>query len=107
MENVAPLRALNRRSRQLLQLGFVVLAIGAFVTVVSLFIGTIRLLPPSHPLYNLYTLAANIIFWAGIIILILGIAMIIRALTRRKENDLALTTGEVLVQSGYFDGQYS
>src|SRR5215510_2435026 len=107
MENVAPLRALNRRSRQLLQTGFVVLAIGAFITLVSIAIGTIRLLPPSHPLYQLYTLIANIIFWIGVIILIIGIAMIIRDLTRRKENDLVLTTGDALVQSGYFDNTYT
>jgi nuclease-like protein len=107
MENIAPLRALNRRSTQLLQLGFVILAIGAFVTVVSLALGTIRLLPPSHPLYDLYTLVANILFWAGLIILALGIAMIIRALTRRKENDLALMTGDVLAKSGQFDRSYT
>ncbi len=107
MENVAPLRALNRRSRQLLQLGFVVLAIGAFVTVVSMAIGTIRLLPPSHPLFELYNLVANILFWIGVIILVIGIAMIIRALTRRKENDLALMTGDALGQSGYFDNSYT
>lgn len=106
MENIAPLRALNRRSQQLLQLGFVVLAIGAFLTVVSLAIGTIRLLPPSHPLYQLYILVTNLLFWIGVIVLIIGIAMIIRALTRRKENDLAFTTGNVLSQSNYFDASY-
>jgi Nuclease-related domain len=107
MENVAPLRALSRRSRQLLQFGFIVLAIGVFVTVISLAIGTIRLLPPSHPLYQLYTLGANILFWTGIIVLVIGIAMLIRALTRRRENDLALMTGDALVQSGYFDAHYT
>ncbi len=107
MQNIAPVRSLNRRSQQLLQFGFVVLAIGALVTIVSIAAGTIQLLPPSHPMYRLYTLIANVLFWGGVVVLLIGLAMIIRALTRRRENDLATATGNVLVQSGYFNGNYT
>ena len=43
----------------------------------------------------------------GIVVIIIAIIIGIRALTRRKENDLALLTGDVLNQSNYFDGRYS
>ena len=48
MENIAPVRALNRRSTQLLQMGFIVLAIGILLTVV----GRITDHYPPHPPYS-------------------------------------------------------
>lgn len=107
MENVAPVRALNRRSRSLLQAGLVVVALGFFLAIVAQFVLTIKLLPPSHSLYQAYTLGGNVVFWAGVIVLLVGLAMLIRAFTRRKENDLALMVGDLLAQSGYFDNHYS
>jgi hypothetical protein len=105
MENVAPSRALNRRSTHLLQIGFVVLAVGTFLTIVGLFMVTVPLFPPNHSLYGLYNLAGDLVFIVGLVVALVGVAMAIRAVTRRKENDLALVTGQFLGQS--LDGRYT
>ena len=107
MENIAPVRALNRRSTQLLQMGFIVLAIGVLLTVVGALLTTILLIPRIHPLFWLYDLVAHGLLVIGIIVIVVAIIIAIRALTRRKENDLAMLTGDVLNQSNYFDGRYS
>lgn len=107
MENIAPLRSLTRRTRQLLQVGFIVLAIGVFLAVAGQVVLTIQLLPHSHPMYQLYILVGNIVFYVGVIVFLIGAGLAIRAVTRRKENDLALMTGDFLAQSGYFNQNYS
>jgi len=107
MENIAPVRALNRRSTQLLQMGFIVLAIGILLTVVGALLTTILLIPKIHPLFWLYDLTSNALLAVGIFVILIAIIIGIRALTRRKENDLAMLTGDVLNQSNYFDGRYS
>jgi hypothetical protein len=107
MENIAPVRALNRRSTQLLQMSFIVLAVGVLLTVIGALLKTILLIPRVHPLFWLYELTGNGLFIGGIVVIIIAIIIVIRALTRRKENDLALMTGDVLNQSNYFDGRYS
>ena len=107
MENIAPVRALNRRSTQLLQMGFIVLAIGVLLTVVGALLTTILLIPRTHPLFWLYDLTANALLAIGIVVILAAIIIGVRALTRRKENDLAMLTGDVLNQSNYFDGRYS
>ncbi len=105
MENVAPSRALNRRSTQLLQMGFVVVAVGFFLAILGLVLGTIQLVGKTTDLYPLYILLSNILFGAGVIIGLIGIAIAIRAVTRRRENDLAQITGQFLEQ--FLDGRYS
>ncbi|MBA3874214.1 MAG: hypothetical protein H0X30_34210 [Anaerolineae bacterium] len=107
MENIAPVRALNRRSTQLLQMAFIILALGVLLTVIGALLTTILLIPRIHPLFWLYDLAGNGLLIIGIVVVIVAIIIGIRALTRRKENDLALMTGDVLNQSNYFDGRYS
>ncbi|MBZ0279954.1 MAG: NERD domain-containing protein [Anaerolineae bacterium] len=107
MDNVAPVRALNRRSTQLLQIGFVVLAVGVFLAIVGLLLVSIPLIPTQHSLFVPYDLFFKFVFFLGLIVVVAGIALAFRAVTRRKENDLALLTGEIMGQSGYFDGRYS
>jgi hypothetical protein len=107
MENIAPVNALNRRSRQLLQWGFIVFAVGALVTVLGLLFTTIRLIPTIHPLFGFYNFVTNLVYAIGLIIIAASLVLVVRAFTRRKENDLALITGNVINQSGYFDGRYS
>jgi hypothetical protein len=104
MENVAPVRALVRRSQELLQLGFVVLAVGIFLAVIGLVMTTILLIPKENQLFSLYNFFGNLIFGLGVIVAAVGVAMAIRAVTRRRENDLAMETGEFL--SRYFDNTY-
>ncbi len=107
MENIAPVRALTRRSRQLLQISFIVLAIGVLLLVVGALLTTILLIPRIHPLFWLYDLTGNGLLVVGAIVIVLAVAVVLRAFTRRKENDLAMMTGDVLNQSNYFDGRYS
>lgn len=105
MDNVAPSRALNRRSTHLLQVGFVVLAIGVFLTIVGLLMVTIPLFPPNHSLYGVYNIVGDIVFGLGLIVALVGVGLAIRAVTRRKENDLANHTGQFLAQ--FLDGRYT
>ncbi|MBI1281278.1 MAG: hypothetical protein GC179_24335 [Anaerolineaceae bacterium] len=107
MENIAPVRALNRRSTQLLQMAFIVVAIGVLLAVVGALLITILLIPKIHPLFWLYDLSSKGLLAGGIFVVLVAIVIAIRALTRRKENDLAMLTGDVLNQSNYFDGRYS
>lgn len=105
MENVAPSRALSRRSTHLLQVGFVIVAVGFFLAILGLVLGTIQLVGQTTDLYPLYILFSNVLFGAGVILGLIGVAMAIRAVTRRRENDLAMITGQYLGQ--YLDGRYS
>lgn len=105
MENIAPSRALSRRSTQLLQYGFVILAVGVFLAILGLVLGTIQLVAQTAPGYSLYIFISNVLFGIGVVISFIGIALAIRAVTRRRENDLAFITGQYLEQ--YLDGRYS
>ncbi|MBL8161022.1 MAG: NERD domain-containing protein [Anaerolineae bacterium] len=107
MENVAPVRALNRRATQLAQLGFVGLAVGAFLVIIGLVIVTIPLLPPQHELFALYTLIGRALTIIGGIILLGGIVLIARAFTRKRENDLAMQTADMLLQDPIFNERYT
>lgn len=106
MENIAPVKALTRRSHQLYQIGFIVVALGALLTVIGLIATNIPFVSTIDPSYNLFMLAGNLIFFLGVAGLIAGFGLIIRARTRRRENDLALLTGDFLVQTGFFDQRY-
>lgn len=105
MENVAPARALVRRSRQLLQWAFVVFSIGVLLVVMAAVAFVIQLLPPNHRSFAVYDLLRWIGFVVGVILVLLGLGLAIRAFTRRTENDLAHTTGRFLQQR--LDSQYS
>ncbi|NWG17093.1 MAG: NERD domain-containing protein [Chloroflexi bacterium] len=99
MENVAPARALARRSYQLLQLGFVVAAIGIFLSLIALLGFAIPPIPPGHAQFGLYDFGRKALLIVGMAVGILGLALAIRAVTRRRENDLALITGDFLSSS--------
>lgn len=105
MENVAPARALARRSYSLLQLAFVVVAIGIFISVVALLGFAIPPIPPSHPQYGLFNFGRTALLILGAAVGLLGLGMAIRAFTRRQENNLALITGDALAPQ--FDGRHS
>lgn len=105
MENIAPARALARRSYNLLQLAFVIVAIGIFVSVVALLGFAIPPIPPSHPQFGLLSFGRTALLVIGIATGLLGLGMAIRAFTRRQENNLALITGDTLAPQ--FDGRYS
>lgn len=105
MLNTAPSRSLTRRSRNLLVIGFIVSSIGIFLLAVGLFL---RLVPT---FFGQTTTAGQFQSGIGLFLLIIGIlgflggtALAVRALTRRRENDLAYLTGEHLSQ--FLDERY-
>lgn len=94
MRNVAPSMTLARWARQLLQLSFLVVAVGAFLTAIGLALYIIPLVR-ENDFYNFFRGA---IFVIGLIVVAVGIGMAIRAVTKRTDNDLAIVTGEFLQQ---------
>jgi hypothetical protein len=105
MRNIAPSRVLSRRSNQLLTLAFVVAAVGIFVGAVGVFLYIVPLATPSNPQYGLYAFVRlTVLILAGVFFLI-AIALAVRALTWKKDNDLAIVTGRFLEQ--YLDDGYT
>jgi hypothetical protein len=79
MQNIVPARSLARRSRNiLLGAAFLILS-GILLLTVSFFMQTVRLVVPSNPNYGLYTFATSAAIWLGGLLIIVGIALIIRA----------------------------
>jgi hypothetical protein len=104
MHNVAPTRALARRTRQLLTLAFAIAAVGVFVAVVGLALFVVQLAPPGSRNYAVFALARVAILIIGIIIFLVALGFAVRALTIRTDNDLALVTGRFLAR--YLDTRY-
>ena len=104
MHNVAPSRALARRTRQLLTIAFVIAAIGTFVAVVGLALFVVQLVGPTSPSYGLFTMVRIAVLLLGIIIFFIALGISTRALTLRKDNDLAVTVGRFL--ASYLDERY-
>lgn len=104
MENVAPSGALARRSRQLLQLAFVVIAGGVFIAVVGLALYVIELAVPDNSIYRFYDFMRGILLLGGVVVSIVGLIIGARAYFTRVDNDLARQVGMYLEQ--YFDNRY-
>jgi len=104
MLNVAPSRALARRARQLLTIGFAVGAVGVFIAIVGLALFVIPLAAPGTNAYNFYFLVRVLLLLAGIVVFLIGVGVAVRAVTIRKDNDLAMITGRFLGQ--YLDSRY-
>lgn len=105
MRNVAPSRALVRRSRRLLEIAFVVVAIGIFLAIVGLALYAVPLTASTSSTFGLYNLGRTVLFIGGVFLGVVGVILAIRAFTWRTENDLALITGQYLEQ--YLDDQYT
>lgn len=106
MNNVAPSGALARRSRQLLQLAFVVIAIGVFVTVIGLAMYAIPLAVPGNSVFPFYNVLRGFLFWGGALVALGGLAMGVRAYFTRTDNDLARITGDYLSRYQELDNRY-
>lgn len=104
MHNVAPSRALARRTRQLLTIAFVVAAVGIFVAVAGLALFVVPVVGPASSAYGLFTAIRIGVLLLGIVIFLVALAIIIRAMTLRKDNDLAMVVGRFL--TGYLDDRY-
>lgn len=104
MHNVAPSRALARRTRQLLTIAFVIAALGTFVAVAGLALFVVPIVGPTSPSYGLFTMVRVAVLLLGIVIFFVALAVSTRALTLRKDNDLAMTVGRFL--GNYLDDRY-
>lgn len=106
MENVAPSNALARRSRQLLQVSFVVVTAGVFLTAIALALYAVRLAVPSNSVFPFYNFVRGLLFWVGVFIALGGLALGLRAYFTRVDNDLARVTGNYLSRYQELDNRY-
>ena len=105
MHNVVPSRALARRSRGLLEIGFVATAAGMFLAVVGFALYIVPLTSKTSSLYTAFNLGRGATLLGGMALAVAGVLMIVRALTWRTENDLARQTGALLAE--HLDEQYT
>lgn len=106
MHNVAPSRALARRSRQLLQLAFVIVSGGIFLAVVGLVLYVVPLAVPGNPIFPLYDFTRATLLLVGAVAAVVGVIVAANALLIRPDNDLARTTGEHLARERDLDARY-
>lgn len=104
MHNVAPSRALARRQRQWLTAAFVVAAIGVFIAVAAAALFVVELVGRESPSYGIFSLIRLLILLFGIILFFVGLGVGVRAVTLKKDNDLAMITGRFIGQ--YLDDRY-
>ncbi len=98
MQNVAPSIALVRRSRQLLLWGFVTAAAGALIGIIGLGLFVVDFAVQDNPGFNVYHVFRTVLLFLGGIVALTGIALGIRALTWKTDNDLAKMTGDYLAR---------
>ena len=104
MHNVAPSRALARRTRQLLTLAFVIATIAILTIVIGIALFVVPLAAPASPYYRTYNLVRWAVTIIGVIIFLISLGVGVRAVTIRKDNDLAVIVGRFLGQ--YLDERY-
>lgn len=105
MRNIAPTRALSRRSNQLLTIAFFVAGAGVFVIAIGVALFVVQFAAPSNPGYGTYQFIRGAVLAIGFLIILVAIGMAIRALTWKKDNDLAIVTGRYLEQ--YLNDRYT
>jgi uncharacterized protein YggT (Ycf19 family) len=105
MINVAPARALNRRSRHALQLSLFAAAAGILAIIVGLAMKGITLVAPSNTWFRVYVLITDVLILGGGLAILVGGVIAIRAATWRTENDLAKVVGNVL--ASHLDERYT
>lgn len=98
MQNVAPTLVLARRARQLLQLAFLAMSAGIFIIVVALSLFVIRIASEGGETFGFYNFLRTFLLFLGVLLMILGAGMVLRAITWKTDNNLALVTGAHLAQ---------
>lgn len=98
MQNVAPTGALARRSRQWLQVAFVVVTGGVFMAVIGLALFAIPLAVEGNRVFGLYNFIRTILLIGGVITGLVGLGLAVRAYLTRVDNDLAAITGQHLAR---------
>ena len=104
MQNIVPARSLARRSRNLFLGAILIILFGALLIVAGIFMRSVGLVVPTNPNYQLYTLSATAALWIGGLLIFIGIIMIIRAVTWRRDNVLAQKIADAL--DDFLDKKY-
>lgn len=96
MNHIAPRRIVSRRASQMLTLAFLLAAAGLFILALGVFLFAVPLDKPAHPSFALYSLVRGALLGLGVLGLAAAAVLAVRALTYRRDNDLALLTGRAL-----------
>ncbi len=96
MRNIAPSRALMRRSRQYVEIAFVLGAAGIFLATFGLALYAVPLTASGSSIFSLFDLGRIVAFFGGIALGIIAMLLMGRALTLKKENDVANIVGQSL-----------
>jgi hypothetical protein len=104
MLNTAPSRSLGRRTRQLLLFAFLSVSLGAFLLSVGVLLYLILFAAVGSTGYLIQRGISYTLLTTGGGAVLLGLFFLVRALVRRRENDLAAITGDHLSQ--YLDERY-
>jgi hypothetical protein len=104
MLNTAPSRSLARRTRQLVFFGFMSLAAGVFLLSVGILLYNILFAREGTTAFQVQRFFAVTLLTLGGTGLLGAVYFLLRAAIRRRENDLAVLTGEVLAP--HFDERY-
>ncbi len=99
MRNVAPSRSLVRRANQVKTLALLLGALGVFLTAVGILLAAVPLDSPTSHTYGLYLFIYNLALLVGIVLLVVAIALAVRAFTWKTDNDLAMITARFLSPS--------
>lgn len=106
MRNIVPARSLARRSRNLMLGAILLVALGAVGIVVSMFLDTVPLEVANTPNFTLYQFTVGALWWIGILSIIIGVGLVIRALTWKRDNPIAAQIGDVLARELNLDDRY-
>lgn len=98
MRNEAPSRSLVRRANQVKTLALLVGAVAIFIGAVGILLAAIPLDNPASPTYAGYVLLYNLALLLGAALLVVAVALAIRAFTWKTDNDLAMITARFLAQ---------
>lgn len=105
MRNVSPSKALLRRSQLLLQFAFVFITGGIFLGVVGLALYAIPVTSAGQEINPIVNLGRLMMLLGGAVLFLLGAAMVIRAVTWKTDNDLAMMTAKVIIDQ--IDDRYT
>jgi hypothetical protein len=105
MRNEAPSRSLVRRANQVKTIALLVGAVGVFVSAVGVLLAAVPLDNSASPTYGGYVFLFNLLLFVGVALIVVAIALAVRAFTWKTDNDLAMITARFLAQS--FDDRFT
>ncbi len=106
MRNEAPSRSLVRRANQVKTLALLLAAVGVFVTALGILGAALPLVGIADPSYGVYVFAHDLALVVGFGLLIVAVALAIRAFTWKTDNDLAMITGRFLADTQVLDDRF-